>query len=419
MSNPIKAIKGGTLIDGTGSEPLKKSVIIVEDSKIIEVGSEGKVSIPSGAEIIDAAKQIVMPGLIDCHTHLYSYASSNKATGFGLIEWSNIDRAIRAVVTVKTFLGAGITSIRDVGCCANIDIAIRDAINAGFIPGPRVVACGEGLTITGGHVDSDKHIRFAAFENIKIPKFKTIDGVTEVLKAVRQQIKLGADWIKFWATGGVLEATERAHAQEFSDEEINVLVGEASRAGVPVCVHALGADTIKICIEAGVKSIEHGIFSDDESIQMMKNNDVYLVPTLIAYDLLSKDENLPKATYEVARGAIIAHEKTIKMAKKAGVKIAMGTDSGSPYTNIHGECQAWEMELMATRGLTEMESIVATTKTAAECIGLGDKTGTIEPGKFADLIILDGDPLQDIKLFQDKNKIKTVMKGGIVYVKRP
>jgi imidazolonepropionase-like amidohydrolase len=417
--NEIKVILGGTCIDGTGAEPIKDSVIVIEGRKIKDVGKLGQIHIPSGAEMIDAKHRIVMPGLIDCHTHISAISSPTKSTGFGFLEWSNIDRAVRSVATARTLLNSGITTVRDVGSFGNIDIALRDAINDNVISGPRILGCGTGLTCTGGHVDGDKHVRYLAFHNIRVQKYRTVDGVSEVIRAVRELIKLGVDWIKFWASGGVLEATERATAQEFSDEEIRALVGEAKRANIPVCVHALSPESIKVCIEAGVKSIEHGIFSDEECIRMMKERDVYLVPTFIAYELLAKDEKLPRATYEVARKAIVAHEKTVKMAKKEGVKIAMGTDSGSPYTNIPGECQAWELELMVRKGFSEMESIVAATKTAAECIGIADKIGTLEQGKLADLIIVDGNPLRDIRILQDKKNIKMVMKEGKIYHVKP
>ncbi|MBS7648618.1 MAG: amidohydrolase family protein [Candidatus Bathyarchaeia archaeon] len=418
-NNKIKAIIGGVCIDGTGAEPIKDSVIVIEDSMIREVGRLGDVQIPSGAEIIDAKHRVIMPGIIDCHTHISAISSPLKSTGFGFLEWSDIDRAVRSVATAKRLLSSGITTIRDVGSFGNIDVALRDAINDGVLPGPRILASGTGLTCTGGHVDGDKHVRYLAFHNIRVQKYRTVDGVSDVIRAVRELIKLGVDWIKFWASGGVLEATERAHAQEFSEEEIDALIKEAGRARVPVCVHALAPEPIKICIESGVRSIEHGIFADEECIKMMKDRGVYLVPTFIAYELLAKDEKLPRATYEIARRAIITHEKTVQMAKRIGVKIAMGTDSGSPYTNIPGECQAWELEQMVRKGFSAMESIVAATKNAAECLGVAQKTGTIEPGKSADLIIIDGDPLRDIKVLQDKNRIKLVMKEGKIYFMKP
>jgi imidazolonepropionase-like amidohydrolase len=418
----VKVIKGGILIDGTGNEPLKNSLVIVEDSKIIEVGQVGQIKIPSSAEVIDASGHVLMPGLIDCHTHISFPVTPFAATGFGALEYSQADRTIWAVIAARKLIEAGITTIRDMGSTGHIDLAVRDAIKRGDIVGPRIFGSDAGLTITGGHMDVLKNVRSLAFDlplEYTQNQRPTADGVEECIKVVREQIRVGADQIKMWATGGVMETTERALIREYSDEEIKAIVKEAKKAGRFVASHAVGPpDAIKVCVEEGVRSIEHGIFNDEESIKMMSERGTYLVPTMVAYHLLTAPY-MPQVIKEVANRAVIAHEKTLKMAKKAGVKIALGTDSGSPFGSVHGEVQHKELELMATRGLTEMESIVAATKTAAECIGIGDKTGTVEPGKLADLIMIEGNPLDNIKILQDKSRIKMVMKEGKVYIKRP
>jgi imidazolonepropionase-like amidohydrolase len=415
MSNDVKVIHGGTLIDGTGSTPMRNSVIIIENKTISRIGQIGHITMPNRAEVFNAKGKYVIPGLIDCHTHVYSIASSLKSTGFGLLEWSHVDRAIRSVAVAKDFLNEGITTIRDVGSCGNIDLALRDAINDGVISGPRILGCGEGITCTGGHVDFDKHVRYLAFHKIAAPTFHTVDGVNEVLKAVRQQAKLGADWIKYWASGGILETSERAFTREFSDEEIQVLVQEATRARLPVAVHALSPDSIAISVEAGVRSVEHGIFSDEESIRMMKEKETFLVPTLMVYELLARDASLPLATSRAAKRATVALERTLRMANAAGVPIVMGTDSGMVF---HDKCRTWELELMVKKGLTPMESIQAATRNAAKCLGLDNQIGTLEPGMFGDLLIIEGNPLKDISVLQVKQNIKLVMKEGEVYVKR-
>ena len=295
---------------------------------------------------------------------------------------------------------------------------MRDVVERGDIMGPRIFSSDSGITITGGHADMMKSVRALAFAGQGLG-YGIVDGVTECIKAVREQVRVGADQIKIWATGGVMEVTDRAGMQELSNEEITAIVNEANKSGRFVAAHAVGPpETIRFCSETGVRSIEHGVFSDQKSIDMMREKGTYLVPTLIAYQLLTKDE-FPTLTREVAKRAVAAHENTLKMAKKAGVKIAMGTDSGDPYGNVHGKSQALELELMATRGLTEMESIIAATKHAAECIGIGEKVGTVEPGKFADVLIVEGDPLRDIRIFQDLNRIKMVMREGKAYVTRP
>jgi len=421
MGASVRAIRGGTLIDGTGATPLKDSVIVIEGSKIVEVGREGQVRVPNGAEVIEAGGKVVMPGLIDCHTHISSISTASPGTGWGALEYSLSDRVVMSVVAAKKLLEAGITTIRnlgDPGSNIHIDIAVRDAIKRGDVVGPRIFASDSGITMIGGHADMLKSVRAIAFDKEAFG-YGIVNGVTDCIKVVREHVRVGADLIKIWATGGVMEATERAGMQELSNEEIRAIVDESTKSGRYVAAHAVGPpESIKLCSETGVRSIDHGIFNNEESINMMREKGTFLVPTLIAYQLLTGDV-FPAVTREVAKRAVGAHEKTLKAAKKAGVKVAMGTDSGAPYGSIHGKVQAWEIELMATRGLTPMESIVAATKTGAECIGVGEKTGTIEPGKFADLLIIEGNPLDDIKVLQNLDRIKMVMKEGTPYVTRP
>jgi len=421
------AIKAGRLFDGSGQPPLRDVVVLIEDSKIVRVGTQGEVEIPSSAQIVDASDKFVMPGLIDTHTHISKTSSPTSSTGWGVAEHPLVGWAVRSTAHVKWILESGVTTIRDMGSLGYIDIALRNAISDRIIVGPRIVASGKGLTCTGGHTDMLKHIKWFAHRVGPYPRAleeeigsgTVVDGVSEILKAVRQQVKLGADYVKFWATGGVMEAEERAGAQEFSDEEIRAIVGEAKRARKPIAVHALTAEAIKTCIRAGVDTIEHGIFADEECVNMMKEEGIYLVPTLVAYRKLTRtDVGFPAAAVEVAKRAVAAHGKTLRMAKRASVKIAMGTDSGSPYGNMHGVCQAEELELMVSEGLTETETLTAATKTAAEAVKLEDKIGTIEEGKLADLIVLNGNPLKDIRIFQDKNRIELVMKDGKILVRR-
>lgn len=421
LTNAVKVIRGGTLIDGTGANPLKDSIVVIEGSKISQVGRQGEVRIPSSAEIISAVGRVLMPGLIDCHTHISSVTTASPGTGWGALEYSLSDRVVMAVVAAKKLLEAGITTVRnlgDPGSNIHVDIAVRDAVKRGDIIGPRIFASDSGITMIGGHADMLKSVRMLAFDREDLG-YGIVNGVTDCIKLVREQVRVGADQIKIWATGGVMEATERAGMQELSNEEIEAVVKEASKSGRFVAAHAVGpSDTIRFCSEAGVRSIEHGIFNDQESINMMREKGTYLVPTLIAYQLLT-GEVFPTVTREVAKRAVVAHNETLKAAKNAGVKIAMGTDSGAPYGSIHGKVQAWELELMATRGLTPMESIIAATKTAAECIGIADKTGTIEPGKVADILVVEGNPLDDIRILQDPNRIKMVMKEGTLQISRP
>jgi len=304
------------------------------------------------------------------------------------------------------------------GTGTHISIAVRDAVKRGDIVGPRIFSSDAGITITGGHADMTKSVRALALGGLS-NGYGIADGRTECIKAVRQQVRAGADQIKIWATGGVMEVADRVGTQELSNQEITAILDEAGKWGKFVAAHAVGPpETIGFCAEAGVRSIEHGVFSNQESIDMMTRKGTFLVPTLIAYQLLTND-GFPTSTREAAKRAVAAHENTLKMAKRAGVKIAMGTDSGEPYGSIHGKSQALELELMTTRGLTQMEAIVAATKTAAECIGIGTEVGTIEPGKSADLLTIEGDPLRDIRVFQEQNRIKMVMREGKICVIRP
>lgn len=422
MGNFVKVITGGTLIDGTGSPPLEDAVVVIEGAKIVRVGGSGKVTVPAGADVIHANGRTIMPGLIDCHTHISDVSTASAATGWGVLELSHSDRAVMAVVAARKLLEAGITTIRDLGDAGlgsptHITVAVRDAIRRGDIVGPRIFSSDSGITITGGHADMLKSVRALATLGRGLG-YGMVDGVTECVKLVREQVRVGADQIKIWATGGVMEVSDRAGTQELSDEEITAIVKEANRFGIFVAAHAVGPPkTISFCSEAGVRSIEHGVFSDQESIDMMKKKGTFLVPTLIAYQLLTK-EGFPAVTREVANRAVKAHENTLRMAKDTKVKIAMGTDSGDPFGSIHGKSQSLELELMTQRGLTEMESIIASTRNGAECIGIGEKVGTLEAGKFADLLIVDGNPLHDIRILQDLSRIKTVMREGVPFVTR-
>ena len=418
----VKALKGGTLIDGTGARPLRDSVIVIQDSKITEVGEAGQVRIPAGAEVINAGGSVVMPGLIDCHTHIGLVMTPSPNTGWGVLEYSSADTVIKAVAAAKNLIEAGVTTIRNCADCRgsgkHVDISVRDAIKQGVIIGPRVFASDSGITITGGHGDLLKTVRKITMDGQE-EAYGIADGVAECVKLVREQVKAGADFIKIFATGGAMEAVERAGTQEMSDEEISGIVKEAGRLGRFVAAHAVGPpDAIRFCSEAGVRSIEHGVFSDEGALSVMREKGTYLVPTLGAYHLLTEDA-FPELTRQVARRAVVAHENTLKMAKKVGANIALGTDSGSPYGSIHGKVQALELELMVSKGLTEMEAIMAATKTAAECIGIGHQTGTIEPGKLADLIVVEGDPLSNIGVLKDLSRIKAVIKDGVTCVARP
>jgi imidazolonepropionase-like amidohydrolase len=404
----LTLIRNGTLIDGTGSTPMTDATILIEDNKIKAAGPARTISLPD-AEIrtIDAAGGTILPGLIDTHVHL-------------MLEGVNIARDMVAPFSLRFYnaveycrrtLDAGITSVRDAG---GADAGLRQAIETGVIAGPRLQISITVLTITGGHADGWMRSgnEFALFPSYPGLPDGRCDGVEAVRLKVREVLRAGADVIKVCATGGVLSPTDHPEFTQFSPEELDIIVREAAyRRGVKVMAHAQGAEGIKNAVRAGIHSIEHGIYLDDETIELMLAHGTYLVPTLLApLAVLEAGEKggMPEYGVHKAREVIEAHSDSIGRAYQAGVKIAMGTDAGvMPHgTNLR------ELGLMCNIGMSPMESIVATTRIAAECLGWQERLGTLEPGKLADLIITRSDPLKDIRSLEQKENIVVVMKDG-------
>ena len=403
MKNKKLVIKG-TIIDGIHKEPLKQGVIIVEGNVITDVGKEGEIKITEDAEVIQ--EKTVMPGMIDCHVH---FCVDGGADAFKTSAESTMSTlAIKATIYLKRSIEAGFTTLRSVGDPEYLGVSLRDAVSKGFIPGPRILTSGQSLSITGGHgtvllpwLHSDIiHGIFA-------------DGVEEVRKAVRTLIGSGVDLIKLLATGGVMDIATEPGAQNYNLDEIRVAVEEAHKFGKKVAAHVEGLSGAKDCIRAGVDSLEHGTELDDEAVQMMKDKGIFFVPTLIVGYNVQKygiAGGIPE--YAVKKESQINKKslESFKRAYKAGVKIAMGTDAGSPFT-YHGD-NAKELEIMVNNGMSPIDAIMSTTRIASEAIGLSDKVGTLEKGKLADLLVVDGDPLKDITILQNKNLIKMVMKDG-------
>jgi imidazolonepropionase-like amidohydrolase len=403
-------IRGGVLIDGTGADPIEDGAILIENGKIVEVGPSSAIR-STGAEIIEAGGRTIMPGLIDAHIHIGSDGSPNVMRR---LKDKHAYTAIKSAVHARKLLEAGFTTIRDAAAHGYTNIATRDAINEGLIPGPRMRAPGYGLTSTGGHGDS----YYAPHVHVENPGL--VDGPDEVRKATRLMLKMGADCIKFVsATGGVMSDGDEPGAPQFTVEEMAAGIHEAKANGVHTFAHAQGTQGIKNAIEAGITSIEHGFWIDDETAQMMIDNDVYFVPTLAAVHQIVEyglEAGIPEYAVRKASEAQEAHLESFDRAYKAGVKIAMGTDAGTPF-NRQGE-NAIELELMNRAGMSAMDAIVATTKTAAECIKFGDVTGTLEVGKAADVILVDGDPLAQVNVLRNVEKIHLIMKEGEVYANR-
>jgi imidazolonepropionase-like amidohydrolase len=398
-------IKAGKLLDVRSGQLLADQGVLIEGEKIKEVGPWSALSAkaPSGARLIDLSGATLLPGLIDCHTHL---TSDPTHLGYQSLGISVPRQALYGAKNAKLTLEAGFTTVRNVGAEGYSDIALRDAINAGDLPGPRIVASGPAIGITGGHCDSA----------LLAPEFHhraegVADGVPAVIAKVRQIIKYGADCIKICATGGVLSRGDNPEAAEFTDEEIRAIVAEAHRLGRKVAAHAHGAAGIKQAVRAGVDSIEHGSFIDDEAIQLMKEHGTYLVPTLYLADFFMENAQrmgVPAFMIEKARVVMPAARRNISRAFKAGVRVAFGTDAA---VYPHG-LNAREFAVMVKLGLAPIEAIRSATINAAELLGWSDRIGSIEPGKLADIVALDGDPISDITTLE---RIKFVMKGGRVY----
>lgn len=398
-------IHNGTLIDGNGGDPVPNAAVLIEDNVIKEVGSQDQVQKPQGeVNEIDANGGFILPGMIDTHVHIMFEGLNlmqHMLSPFSLSFYNSIH-------FMRKTLDAGVTSVRDAG---GADLGTKVAVEQGLVDGPRLQISISVLTTTGGHVDfwMRSGIKFELLVPHPGRPDGQCDGVEEVRKKVREVLRAGADIIKVCSTGGVGSPTDHPEFTQYCEEELRVMVQEAHfRKGLKVMSHAQGAEGVKTAVRAGIHSIEHGIFLDDEAIELMLKNGTYLVPTLLApVSVIDQADSVPPWALEKAKATVDDHRVSIEKAHKAGVKIAMGTDAGvMPHgTNLR------ELGLMCDIGMTPMESIVATTKTAAECLGW-NHLGTLETGKLADLIISKADPIADIRSLENNDNIPVVMKDG-------
>ncbi len=405
------AITNATMIDGAGANPVANATIVIDDDgRITSVGAATEA--PRDATVIDAGGQTVMPGMIDCHVHmLFSPASLQDR----LLTPPTLQTFYGARNALRT-LDAGVTSVRDAGGTPQ---GFKMAIERGLIPGPRMKIAVTALSQTGGHGDSTMasgvRTRMLGSLGPEWPE-NVVDGPDEVRKAVREILRAGGDFIKLMSTGGVLSPSDEPGHTQFTPEEISIMVQEAAAAGKTCMAHAQGTQGIKNAVNAGVESIEHGIWLDDEVIDEMKRRGAFLVPTLVApmWVLRNSEKSpgsvLPQAVRKT-KEVMGDHRASITRAIASGVRIAMGTDSG---VGPHG-ANAEELQQYVECGMTPMQAIVATTKTASECMHMQRDVGTLEPGKFADLLIINGDPLVDIKLLQDQSKIALIMQGPRIH----
>ncbi|MGA2558310.1 MAG: amidohydrolase family protein [Terracidiphilus sp.] len=386
-------VKSGKLLDG--------QTIVVAGETIESIGPSAQVTAHAGDKVIDLGGMTVLSGLIDVHTHL---TMNTDFDPFREVTSTDAKEAINGVVNARKTLMAGFTTARNVGAGGYTDVDLRDAINSGQVPGPHLLVSGPALGITGGHCD-DNLLPFS-YHQISDG---VADGIAEVQRKVRQNIKYGADVIKICATGGVLSKGDDPQASQYTLEEMQAIVADAHRLGRKVAAHAHGAQGILWATEAGVDSIEHGSYIDDAAIAEMKKRGTYLVPTLYLEDWMIANGNLPPFYHQKMLDTIAVAKGNIKRAMQAGVKIALGTDAA---VYPHG-LNAHELDVYVNQlGMAPLAALQTATVNAADLLGLTAKTGSLEPGKWADIIAVDKNPLDDVRVLQD---VKFVMKAGVVY----
>jgi len=404
-------IHAARLIDGISDEPQLKVSIIVENGRIAAV-VPGYVTPKESDELIRLTEHTLMPGLMDMHTHLMSQHSKDSYTERFFMDQA--DYALRSTMHARSTLMAGFTTVRDLGDNGVNSLALRKAINQGWVPGPRIFTAGKSLATTGGHADPTNALR-GDYRRDAGPLEGVINGADDARKAVRQRYKDGADLIKLTATGGVLSLAASGNNPQFTDEELAAVVATARDYNMIVAVHAHGTEGIRRAVQAGVDSIEHGTFMTDDIIELMKQKGTYWVPTLLAGEWVAEKAKEPGYFPEIVRpkAAAIGPEirATFSRLQGSGVKIAFGTDTG---VSPHGQ-NAREFELMVACGMSPMRAIQSATREPARLLKIDDRLGTIEPKKIADMVAVQGDPLADIRLMQ---QIAFVMKDGTVF-KRP
>lgn len=402
-------IRAGRLFDGTSDNVRENVMIVVLGDRIQSVGPVAAVSIPAGATVIDLSHATVLPGLIDCHTHLG--ARADRYDEIYRFKDTPFQSAFAAVVHARKTLEAGFTSVRDVGSYPFLAVDLRNSINEGLVPGPRIVASGPGISITGGHGDLNNYSPQTQVHMFPAERdFQIADGVDQIRHVVRAQVKYGVDVIKILATGGVLSKGDSPGAPQFTPEELKAAAEEAHMAGRKIAAHAHGTQGIKNAILAGIDSIEHASLIDDEGIRLAKEHGTYLVMDIYNDDyILGKaiEFGLPRENVEKERMVGRLQRENFERAVKAGAKMAFGTDAG---VYPHGD-NAKQFFYMVKYGMTPAQAIRAATSNAADLIGRAQDVGSVEAGKYADIIAVSADPLKDVRALEN---VGFVMKGGTV-----
>jgi imidazolonepropionase-like amidohydrolase len=400
----ILAIKAGKLLDVVQGKIFENQLILIQGDRIKKIGPEGKIQIPADASTIDLSASFVLPGFIDCHTHVTQQIGNYLDDTF---RKSSVDWAVICPVFAKRTLEAGFTTIRDLGSRDFVDVALKKAIASGMVEGPRMIVAGHMISATGGHGDISgfsPQILFDRFSGVA-------DGVDEVRKKVRWNIKYGADVIKFAATAGVLSEEESAGEPAYSTEEMKAIVEEAHLLHKKVAAHAHGAEGIRMAVAAGVDSIEHGSLIDDEGIRIMKSNGTYLTLTMypgVAILQHGAEWGLPQKLIDKARLIDSQRRERFKKAIHEGVKIAYGTDAGVYPHGMNAE----DFPLLVQLGMSPMQAIQSATVRAADLLGKSNEIGSLEPGKSADLVAVGANPLEDINSLKH---VQFVMKAGVIY----
>ena len=403
----IQAVAGGRLIDGTGAEPVADALVLIEDGRIAYAGPSNGRTLPHGARVIDAAGASVLPGLMDVHVHISLSAPSDLVNELTRRSPGRI--AFEVANNLRETVAGGVTTIRTVSDVEHLDIAARESIGRGIMVGPRIHPCGKGITSTGGHGEILPCWLCRSHGDIT----EVVDGPDAIRGAIRRQIRAGAQWIKLFQTGGVIDPHGRIDAEEFAPDEFGTAMETARIAGVPVCVHAHNKPAILRCIRSGVRSIEHGMHFDEECADAAREHGTWLVPTLTVMDrilVFGAQAGIPQFMIENVQQRTSKHHEYVKYAHDIGANIASGTDAGSLLTP-HGSAGREVVQLVRC-GLEPLQAIQIATQNTARLLMADDDVGTVETGKLADLIVVEGDVPADVTRLEAPGNMRHVLIGG-------